>query len=237
MINTIDGIIAAAKGGKTGVIAVAAAHDQPVIEAVVEARREGIATPILVGHEEEIKAMLTGLGEAPADYEIIAGDTDQDCAAKAVALCAEGKANFLMKGILGTADLMRAVFNKEHGLRTDHLTTHCMLYEIPALGRMLVLTDGGVNTFPDLEKKADILENAAMVLQALGYEHINASCVCGAEQVNPKVQSTVDADALAHMTDRWAKYNMDVCGPVALGLAVREEACHHKHYILSLIHI
>lgn len=123
MINTIDGIIAAAKGGKTGVIAVAAAHDQPVIEAVVEARREGIATPILVGHEEEIKAMLTGLGEAPADYEIIAGDTDQDCAAKAVALCAEGKANFLMKGILGTADLMRAVFNKEHGLRTDHLTT------------------------------------------------------------------------------------------------------------------
>ena len=217
MINTIDGIIAAAKGGKTGVIAVAAAHDQPVIEAVVEARREGIATPILVGHEEEIKAMLTGLGEAPADYEIIAGDTDQDCAAKAVALCAEGKANFLMKGILGTADLM--------------LTTHCMLYEIPALGRMLVLTDGGVNTFPDLEKKADILENAAMVLQALGYEHINASCVCGAEQVNPKVQSTVDADALAHMTDRWAKYNMDVCGPVALDLAVSEEACHHKHYI------
>ena len=194
----------------------AAAHDQPVIEAVVEARREGIVTPILVGHVDEIRAMLTELGEDPAAYEIIPGDTDGDCAAKAVALCAEGRANFLMKGILGTADLMRAVFNKEHGLRTSHLTTHCMLYEIPALGRMLVLTDGGVNTFPDLDKKAEILENAAMVLQALGYEHINASCVCGAEQVNPKVQSTVDADALAHMTDRWAKYNMDVCGPVAL---------------------
>ena len=150
MINTIDGIIAAAQGGTPGVIAVAAAHDQPVIEAVAAARREGIATPILVGHVSEIEAMLTDLGEKPADYEIIAGDTDQDCAAKAVALCAEGKANFLMKGILGTADLMRAVFNKEHGLRTEHLTTHCMLYEIPALGRMLVLTDGGVNTFPDL---------------------------------------------------------------------------------------
>ena len=208
MIHTIDGIISAARGGSTGVIAVAAAHDQPVIEAVVEARREGIATPILVGHADEIRAMLTELGEDPAAYEIIPGDTDGDCAAKAVALCAEGRANFLMKGILGTADLMRAVFNKEHGLRTSHLTTHCMLYEIPALGRMLVLTDGGVNTFPDLDKKAEILENAAMVLQALGYEHINASCVCGAEQVNPKVQSTVDADALAHMTDRWAKYNM-----------------------------
>lgn len=230
MINTIDGIIEAAKGGTPGVIAVAAAHDQPVVEAVVAARKEKIATPILVGHVDEICAMLKGLGEDPAAYEIIAGDTDQDCAAKAVALCAEGKANFLMKGILGTADLMRAVFNKECGLRTSHLTTHCMFYEIPALGRMVILTDGGVNTFPDLDKKAEILENAAMCFKALGYTEINAACVCGAEQVNPKIQSTVDADMLSKMTDRWAKYNMNVCGPVALDLAVSEEACHHKHF-------
>ena len=230
MINTINGILEAAKGGKTGVIAVAAAHDQPVIEAVVEARKEGIATPILVGHVDEIRTMLSGLGENPDEYQIIAGDSDTDCAAKAVALCADGKANFLMKGILGTADLMRAVFNKEHGLRTSHLTTHCMFYEIPAYGKMVILTDGGVNTFPDLDKKAEILENAAMVLQALGYETINAACICGAEVVNPKIQSTVDADALAHMTERWSKYNMNVCGPVALDLAVSKEACHHTHY-------
>ena len=224
MINTINGILEAAKGGKTGVIAVAAAHDQPVIEAVVEARKEGIATPILVGHVDEIKDMLSGLGENPADYEIVAGDSETDCAAKAVALCAEGKANFLMKGILGTADLMRAVFNKEHGLRTSHLTTHCMFYEIPAYGKMVILTDGGVNTFPDLDKKAEILENAAMVLHALGYESINAACICGAEVVNPKIQSTVDADALAHMTERWSKYNMNVQGglpPQALHRAWR----------------
>ena len=230
MINTIQGIVDAAKGGSSGVIAVAAAHDEPVIEAVVAARKEGIAIPILVGHADEIRRMLKNLNEDPDSYEIIAADTDTDSAAKAVALCAEGRANFLMKGILGTADLMRAVFNKECGLRTSHLTTHCMFYEIPALGKMVILTDGGVNTFPDLDKKAEILENAASVLQALGYESINAACICGAEQVNPKVQSTVDADALSKMTDRWSKYNMQVCGPVALDLAVSKEACHHKHY-------
>ena len=230
MIHTIDGIIEAARGGTPGVIAVAAAHDQPVIQAVVEAHREGIAVPILVGHAGEITAMLSQLGEDPAAYQIVAGDSDTDCAAKAVALCAQGKANFLMKGILGTADLMRAVFNKEHGLRTGRLTTHCMFYEVPAYGKMVILTDGGVNTFPDLDKKAEILENAAMVLHALGYESINAACICGAEIVNPKIQSTVDADALAHMTERWSKYNMNVCGPVALDLAVSKEACHHKHY-------
>lgn len=230
MINTIQGIVDAAKGGSSGVIAVAAAHDEPVVEAVVAARKEGIAIPILVGHTDEIRRMLKNLNEDPDSYEIIAADTDTDSAAKAVALCAEGRANFLMKGILGTADLMRAVFNKECGLRTSHLTTHCMFYEIPALGKMVILTDGGVNTFPDLDKKAEILENAASVLQALGYESINAACICGAEQVNPKVQSTVDADALSKMTDRWSKYNMQVCGPVALDLAVSKEACHHKHY-------
>ena len=230
MINTIQGIVDAAKGGSSGVIAVAAAHDEPVVEAVVAARKEGIAIPILVGHADEIRRMLKNLNEDPDSYEIIAADTDTDSAAKAVALCAEGRANFLMKGILGTADLMRAVFNKECGLRTSHLTTHCMFYEIPALGKMVILTDGGVNTFPDLDKKAEILENAASVLQALGYESINAACICGAEQVNPKVQSTVDADALTKMTDRWSKYNMQVCGPVALDLAVSKEACHHKHY-------
>ena len=230
MINTIQGIVDAAKGGSSGVIAVAAAHDEPVVEAVVAARKEGIAIPILVGHADEIRRILKNLNEDPDSYEIIAADTDTDSAAKAVALCADGRANFLMKGILGTADLMRAVFNKECGLRTSHLTTHCMFYEIPALGKMVILTDGGVNTFPDLDKKAEILENAASVLQALGYESINAACICGAEQVNPKVQSTVDADALSKMTDRWSKYNMQVCGPVALDLAVSKEACHHKHY-------
>ena len=230
MINTIQGIVDAAKGGSSGVIAVAAAHDEPVVEAVVAARKEGIAIPILVGHADEIRRMLKNLNEDPDSYEIIAADTDTDSAAKAVGLCAEGRANFLMKGILGTADLMRAVFNKECGLRTSHLTTHCMFYEIPALGKMVILTDGGVNTFPDLDKKAEILENAASVLQALGYESINAACICGAEQVKPKVQSTVDADALSKMTDRWSKYNMQVCGPVALDLAVSKEACHHKHY-------
>lgn len=230
MIRTIDDILTAAKGGKTGVIAVAAAHDEPVIEAVVEAKKAGIATPILVGHVAEIEAMLKNLGEDPAAYEILPGDSDTDCAAKAVALCASGKANFLMKGILGTADLMRAVFNKECGLRTSHLTTHCMFYEIPALGKMIILTDGGVNTFPDLDKKAEILENAAMCFQALGYDKINAACICGAEQVNPKIQSTVDAAELAGMTERWSKYGMNVFGPVALDLAVSKEACHHKHY-------
>ena len=141
----------------------------------------------------------------------------------------EGKANFLMKGLLNTPDIMRAVLKPEAGLRTGRLISHVMMYE-PKGHRMMGLTDGGMNTFPDLDKKAEILENAAKVFKALGYDEINAACICGAEVVNPKIQSTVDAQALSEMTERWAPYNMNVYGPVGLDLAVSEAACRHKHY-------
>ena len=230
MICNIDSLREAAKSGEPGIIAVAAAHDDVVMEAIVAARKEGLVTPILVGHVDAIRRMLADLGEDPDTYEMIAAEEDTECAAIAVSLCAEGKADFLMKGILGTADIMRAVFKKEGGLRAGRLTSHTMLFQDADADRFLLMTDGGLNTFPTLEQKAEILENAAMVLQALGYEKIHASCICGAETINPKIQSTVDADALSKMTDRWAKYNMTVIGPVALDLALSKEACHHKHF-------
>ena len=230
MIRTIDDIIQTAKQNKTAVVAVAAAHDDAVIEAIVNARRENIAEPILVGHIDVIRKMLADCGEDPESYQMIETEEDTESAAVAVALCAEGKADFLMKGILSTADMMRAVFKRDSGLRTGRLTSHCMIYQIPAYNKLLMMTDGGVNTFPDLEKKADILENGAMALRAMGYEKIYASCICGAETINPKVQSTLDAVELSNMKDRWAPYNMTVIGPVALDLAVSKEACRHKRF-------
>jgi phosphate butyryltransferase len=228
-MRTIQEIIKAAEGFASGKIAVAAAHDADVLKAVAEAKRRKIAEPILVGHEDTITAILKDLGENPESYEIIHADSDTDCAAKAVECVSKGKANFLMKGLLNTPDIMRAVLKPEAGLRTGKLISHVMMYE-PKWHRMMGLTDGGMNTFPDLEKKAEILENAAKVFKALGYDEINAACICGAEVVNPKIQSTVDAKTLSEMTDRWAKYNMNVYGPVGLDLAVSEAACHHKHY-------
>ncbi|NCB51882.1 MAG: phosphate butyryltransferase [Clostridia bacterium] len=229
-MTSISELLKLAADNASGIIAVAAAHDEDVLKAVVAARKQKIARAILVGDTEKIKAILSEMGEDPAAYEMIAADTDQDCAATAVACVAEGRANFLMKGLLGTADLMRAVIDKEMGLRTERLISHVMLYECPAYSKPLFLTDGGMNTFPDLGKKADILENAAIMLKALGYDKIYAACVCGAEVVNPKIQSTVDAKDLSEMTDRWAQYNMSVFGPVALDLAISKEACRHKRY-------
>ncbi len=230
MLNHIHDILETAKTTKRGVIAVAAAHDEDVLKAVAAAHEAGMVDAILVGDTQKIAAILASLGKSAADFILRPAADDAGCARAAVKAVRDGEATFLMKGLLGTADLMRAVIDKETGLRTDKLISHVMLYEVDSYPKMLALTDGGMNTFPDVVKKADILENAAAVLKALGYPAINAACVCGAEVVNPKIQSTLDADALSGMKDRWAPYGMNVFGPVALDLAISAAACRHKRY-------
>ena len=120
-------------------------------------------------------------------------------------------------------------FLKENGIRTERLISHVMLYQ-PAGYRLMAVTDGGMNPFPDLAKKTEILENAAITMKSIGFGKLYAACICGAETVNPKIQSMVDAQELAGISERWSKYDMQVYGPVGLDLAVSREACAHKKY-------
>jgi phosphate butyryltransferase len=226
----IEEILETAKGRKAGRIAIAAAHDEDVLKAAAAAADAGIAAPVLVGDADKISGILRDLGRDPAEFSIVAAAGPEACAAAAVHLVREGGADFLMKGLLGTADLLKAVLDKDSTLRTGRLLSHVMLYENPTYPKILALTDGGITPFPDLAKKADILENAAILLHGLGYESMIAACVCGAEIVDPKIQATLDAAALRDMKERWAPYAMQVLGPVGLDLAISVDACRHKNY-------
>ncbi len=135
-----------------------------------------------------------------------------------------------MKGILQTADIMRAVLDKEIGLRTENLISHVMVYEVPSYEKLIYLTDGGMNVAPDLDQKVQILENAVKVTKAMGLEKTYASVLAGAETVNPKIPATVDAKAIADMKEKWDGLGVSVLGPVALDLAISKEACKHKKY-------
>jgi len=228
MISSISDMLHLAPGhGRT--VAVAAAHDDDVLRACSVARREHIARFILTGDRAKIEYLLRTLDETPADYDILPAADDEACATLAAAEVASGRAGVLMKGLLSTAVMVKAVLHTE-GLRSGRLLSHVMFYEVSTYPRLLALTDGGVNPYPTLEQKADILENCAALLKKLKYDRIHASCICGAESVSPKIQATVDADALAHMSDRWAPYDMDVIGPVGLDLAISPAACRHKGY-------
>jgi len=230
MIKNFKELLEAAKSQKKMKIVVAAAQDEDVIKAVSQAKEIGIAEPVLVGDKAKILDIMNELGIPSSEFEIIDEPDLIQAARKSVKLVREGKGDFLMKGILQTADIMRAVLDKEEGLRTDNLISHVMVYEVPSYNKLLYLTDGGMNVAPDLSQKVQILENAVKVCKAMKMEKIYASCIAGAETVNPKIPATVDAKAIEDMKDKWEEQGVVVQGPVALDLAISSEACAHKGF-------
>lgn len=230
MIKNFNELLETAKSQKMMKIVVAAAQDEDVIKAVSQAKEIGIAEPVLVGDKAKIVSIMYELGIPSGEFEIMDEPDLIQAARKSVKLVREGKGDFLMKGILQTADIMRAVLDKEEGLRTDNLISHVMVYEVPSYNKLLYLTDGGMNVAPDLSQKVQILENAVKVCKAMKMGKIYVSCIAGAETVNPKIPATVDAKAIEDMKDKWEEQGVVVQGPVALDLAISSEACAHKGF-------
>jgi phosphate butyryltransferase len=229
VIKNFEELLKTAKSQRKMKLVVAAAQDEDVIKAVSKAGEMGLAEPVLVGDKEKIIKIMRDIGIAD-NYEIINETDDRQAARKSVELVRNGKGDFLMKGILQTADIMRAVLDKEIGLRTDNLISHVMLYEVPTYKKLIFLTDGGMNVAPDLTQKVQILENGVKVCKAMKMNKVYVSVLAGAETVNPKIPATVDAKAIADMKDKWEPMGVVVEGPVALDLAVSSEACAHKGY-------
>ena len=230
MIKNFNELLETAKSQKIMKIVIAAAQDEDVIKAVSQAKEIGIAEPVLVGDKAKIVSIMYELGIPSGEFEIMDEPDLIQAARKSVKLVREGKGDFLMKGILQTADIMRAVLDKEEGLRTDNLISHVMVYEVPSYNKLLYLTDGGMNVAPDLSQKVQILENAVKVCKAMKMGKIYVSCIAGAETVNPKIPATVDAKAIEDMKDKWEEQGVVVQGPVALDLAISSEACAHKGF-------
>lgn len=230
MISHLTDLTEMAKKREKKTIVVAAAHDKDVLRAVTDAYRQGISDAILVGDAGKITEILSELECDPKDYTIIHSTTDVECAKTAVREVREGHAHFLMKGLLGTADLMREVVDRDTGIRGDGLISHVMFFEQENYPKLLCLTDGGMITFPTLEQKVGILKNAARTMKRLGYDRIQAACVCGAESVNPKITATTDAAKLSEMKEEWESCNMNVFGPVGLDMAISKSSCAHKKY-------
>lgn len=229
MLKSLDAILAAAeaKGGNKK-IAVAAAHDPEVLAAIKDAEERGLATAILVGDAKKIRQAAAQVNFDLKRAEIVDEPTPGGAARKAVALVRCGQAQMLMKGLLNTADLLRAVLDKEIGLRTGRVLSHVAIMEPQGYGRLLLMTDGGMNIAPDLKQKAQLIENAVEIAHKLGIECPKVAVITAFEQVNPDMPATMDAALLAKMADRGQIKNCLVDGPLALDGAVSMEAANHK---------
>lgn len=231
MVKNLKELLEAAKQQKTMRLVVAAAQDADVLIAVCKAAQEGIVEPVLVGNIAGIKKVASDNDLDISTYELVEALELEDAAKKSVAIVKEGKGDFIMKGLIDTSILLKAIVDRENGLRTDNLISHVMIYEVPSYHKMIMLTDGGMNITPSLEDKKSIINNSIIVGKALGIETIKIACLAAKEKVHPKMQATVDAAALADMGKEGAFGNRVIVeGPLAFDLAISREAAEHKGF-------
>lgn len=211
-------------------MAIAAAGERHTLEAAFHARKEGIAKPVLVGDEAEIRRLMKELGEDVPDEDIYPAADNKETAELAVSLVREGKADFLMKGYLDTGVILKAVVNKEHGLGKGGVMSHFTMFDVPGYHKILVPVDGGMVTYPTLEQKRAIIENTVDTLIAMGYDCPKVGVLACVEKVNPKMPETVEAAELARMNRDGEIKNCIVEGPISYDCAVDGEIARLKGY-------
>jgi len=202
--------------------------DESSLTAAVEAAEAKLIRPILVGPAAKIRAVAEQHGLDISPYRLVDVPHSHAAAARAVELVRAGEAETLMKGSLHTDELMAEVVRKETGLRTERRISHVFIMDVPTYAKPLAVTDAAINIFPDLETKADIVQNAVDMAHALGVERPKVAILSAVETVTPKIPSTVDAAALCKMAERGQITGALLDGPLAFDNAISKEAAEIK---------
>jgi len=175
-------------------VVVADAAQVILLETLREAHALGFVEPRLVGQPERITALCDGAGWKVPENWIVPAETDAAMAAEAVALERTGGADVVMKGHIHTDALMHALLDKDHGLRVPgRRVSHVFLVEVPSRSKLLGITDAAINIAPDLNAKAEILQNAIELFHLLAIEMPKVAVLSAVETVNPAIESTLHA--------------------------------------------
>jgi len=227
-LNKLSQIVDKAKNKDTKTLVVAAAEDLHVLQAVKKAIDESIVNAILVGDSTKIEDFAKQIDFNITDIEIIHElDVVKSCKT-AVNIVRQGRGDILMKGLVSTGVLLKAVLDKESGLRKGGLLSHVALFETAHYHKLIGITDAAMNVEPSVIEKAHIIENSVELFNRLGIEKPKVSVLAAVELINPKMQATVDAATLTTMNNRGQIKNCIVDGPLALDISISKEAAEHK---------
>jgi phosphate butyryltransferase len=212
-------------------VAVAAAEDEEVIEAVLDALNRNLARFILFGDKDKINSLLQMRkyeDQGKKNLNIVHTNSTNEAAELAVKAVFHKEADVLMKGNIPTNLILKAVLNKEFGLRTGNVLSHVAFFEIPGFERFTIVTDAAMNIAPDLQQKAQIINNAVSLAKSVGIETPKVAPLAAVEVINPSMQATLDAASLTLMNKRGQISGCIVDGPLALDNAVSALAAEHK---------
>ena len=227
-LKKLNDLIDIAKGKTIKRLAVAAAADKAVLQAVKRTSDEKIIHPVLVGSKSDIVSIAEEIDFDISQIDIHDEPDPAKASVKAVSLIKEGKAEIVMKGKVSTAPLLKAVLDKENGLRKGKTLSHFSLIESPYYHKLIGITDAAMNIAPDFQEKQDIINNAVEAYNGLGEEKPKVGIIGPLEVVNQKIESTCHAAMLSKMSDRGQFKDCVVDGPFAFDNAISKEAAQQK---------
>ena len=222
------GMIARANTKPAVRTAIAWPCDEVSLGGAVQAFKDKLIIPVLVGSESKIRGIAETMQVDLGTIEIVDIDNSRLAAIRAVEMARKGEVQMLMKGSLHTDELMGAVVSREGGLRTGRRISHVFALDVPSYHKTLFVTDAAVNIQPDLETKISILQNAIDMMVTLEVANPKVAILSAVESVNPAIPSTLDAAALCKMVDRGQITGAIVDGPLAFDNAISSDAARIK---------
>jgi len=231
MIKHLLELVEVAKSLNTRKLVLAAAGDEDALLAVKNATIQGIISPILVGDMLTIRTIAKRINFDISELECYDIIDNFEASVKATALIKQGNAEILMKGAVGTGVLMKAVLDKENGLRKGDTLSHVAVFESPYYHKLLGVTDAAVNVNPDLETKIAIIKNAVDVFHKLGNPNPKVAIVGSVETVNPRMEATMHAATISMMNYRKQITGCIIDGPLAIDNAISRKSAEHKSII------
>jgi phosphate butyryltransferase len=228
MIMKLTELVARAKEKPTRRIAVAAAGDYDVLEALKNAQSNGLIHPILVGVGDQIRSIGSHINYDLSDIEIVDIEDKYEASLYCTQLIRSGKAEILMKGLVSTQYLLKAVLDKEKGLRKGSIISHVAFFESPFYHKLLALTDAAMNVSPSFEDKIGIITNAVEAFHLLGIREPKVAVIGSVETINPKMEATMHAATLSMMNKRNQIKGCLIDGPLALDNAVSKKSAELK---------
>ena len=167
--------------------------------------------------------------EGLAEVVIVDNNIPEEAAQEAVAIIRNGEGDVLMKGLIGTDQVLRAILNKEHGLLPPgRVLTHISAFQMPDYPKMLFVTDVAVIPYPTQEQRIEQIRSATDICRRMGISQPRVALLHWAEHGGkqfPFVDGYADIKRMAEAGD-FGPCLVD--GPMDLKTACSAEALRIK---------
>ena len=208
-------------------VAIANAGKTLPMISVMDAVKEKLIVPVLIGNESEIKKTADDIKFDISEYEIIDEPVENNTAKIAAKLASEDKIKIIVKGHIHTDVLMKEVLKREYNLLGRTRLSHIWHMTIDKDDKPLIITDGALNVLPNVKTKMHILKNVVNFSNRIGIERPKVSVLSATEEVLESVPSSIEAAEITKLAKE-ENLNADVFGPLAFDNSISKKSAAIK---------